>query len=213
MICPTAKAKYFCEEGWTAILQNSPSGKSPREPKRRRASNIAELTPRSRSRCVNDGRREKNHGQCHYKRHKRRTPALNPTANLPSHPARCDGRLWRLRWSERKPETLSEGALAPGFSRPARRGSSRLCRCSSAAMETAMALSCGRSSLRSKVQWPCEHPREATAQARGRQRRRDDVSDGPIPTIPDQYVLAEPGSEAWLRVRPVAPWHQYVWVK
>ncbi len=72
MICPTAKAKYFCKEGWTAISQNCPSGKSPREPTLRRASNIAELTPRSRSRCVNDGRREKNHGQCHYKRHRRR---------------------------------------------------------------------------------------------------------------------------------------------
>jgi len=122
--------------------------------------------------------------------------AVNPTANLPSHPARCDGPLWRLRSSERKPETLSEGALAPGFSRPARRGSSRLCRCSSAAMETAMAPSCGRSWLRSKVLWPREHPGKATAQARGHQRRRDDVSDDPIPTIPDQYFLAEPSSEA-----------------
>jgi len=68
MICPTAKAKYFCEEGWTGFSQDSPSGKSPREPTLRRASNIAELTPRPRSGCVNDGRREKNHGQCHYKR-------------------------------------------------------------------------------------------------------------------------------------------------
>jgi hypothetical protein len=59
MICPTAKAKYFCKEGWTAISQNNPSGKSPREPTRRRASNIAALTPRSRSGYVNDGRREK----------------------------------------------------------------------------------------------------------------------------------------------------------
>jgi hypothetical protein len=28
LICPTAQAKYFCERGWTASLQNSPSGKS-----------------------------------------------------------------------------------------------------------------------------------------------------------------------------------------
>jgi hypothetical protein len=28
MICPTAKAKYFCEKGWTGILQNCPTGKS-----------------------------------------------------------------------------------------------------------------------------------------------------------------------------------------
>jgi hypothetical protein len=36
LICPTGKAKYFCKEGWTAISQNSPSGKSvpiaPHEP-------------------------------------------------------------------------------------------------------------------------------------------------------------------------------------
>jgi hypothetical protein len=28
LICPTAKAKYICKEGWTRILKNCPSGKS-----------------------------------------------------------------------------------------------------------------------------------------------------------------------------------------
>jgi len=30
MICPTTKAKYFCEKGWTEVLQNWPTGKSGR---------------------------------------------------------------------------------------------------------------------------------------------------------------------------------------
>src|SRR5579872_1050889 len=28
LICPTTKAKYFCEKGWTGISQNCPTGKS-----------------------------------------------------------------------------------------------------------------------------------------------------------------------------------------
>jgi hypothetical protein len=52
LICPTGKAKYFFERGWTAFSQNSPSGKSPREPTRRRASDIAALQSSLRARSV-----------------------------------------------------------------------------------------------------------------------------------------------------------------